>query len=89
MYSIQSITKSPSLSATQSPTNKHCINKYISEGDCFIIIIIKTVFVNQYKTKQNHKLQINLESAVYTLKCRKKEKVEWELFDGSDSSSSL
>jgi len=29
-------------------------------------IIINILFVPQYKTKQRHKLQINLESAVYT-----------------------
>jgi len=32
-----------------------------------IIIIINIVFVRQYKTTQHHELQINLESAVYSL----------------------
>jgi len=53
------------------------------------IIIINILFVPHYKTKQNHKLLINLESAVYRLKCRKIEKVGWELLNGSGSSSTL
>jgi len=40
-----------------------------------IIIIINIVFVPQYK-QSNTKLQINLESALYRLKCRKKKKSE-------------
>jgi len=54
-----------------------------------IIIIINILFVPQYKTRQYHKLQINLESAVYSVKWKTIEKVEWELFNGSDSSPSL
>jgi len=42
-----------------------------------IIIIINYLFVpHQYKTMQHHKLQINLESAVYKLKCSKKKQSE-------------
>jgi len=41
----------------------------------FVIVIINNIlFVPQYKTKQHHKLQINLDSAEYRLKCRKMEK---------------
>jgi len=40
------------------------------------IIIINILFVPQYKTEQLHKLQINLDSAVWRLKFRKREKVE-------------
>jgi len=38
------------------------------------VLIINILFVPQYKTKQHLKLQVNLESTVYKLKCRKKKK---------------